>query len=52
VSDLKVSYAFINNKNLHWRNVDKTIDIDKTDYQALKVSFKVNGNKFERVILL
>ncbi|MFT4694484.1 MAG: type IV pilus assembly protein PilW [Francisella sp.] len=52
VSDLKVSYALINNKKLHWRNVDKTIDIDKTDYQALKISFKVNGKRFERVILL
>ena len=52
VSDLKVSYALIDNKNLHWRDIEKTIDIDKTDYKALKVSFKVDDNKFERVILL
>ena len=52
VSDLKVSYALINNKNLHWRDIQKTIDIDKTDYKALKVSFRVNSKKFERVILL
>ena len=52
VSDLRVSYALINHKNLRWHDVDKTIDIDKTDYEALKVSFKVSGKKFERVILL
>ena len=52
VSDLKVSYALINNKNLHWRDIEKTIDIEKTDYEALKVTFKVNDNRFERVILL
>lgn len=52
VSDLKVSYAFINNKHLHWRNVEKIIDLDKSDYEALKVSFMVNNKKFERVIIL
>ena len=52
VSNLKVSYALTDNKNLHWRSVRKTIDIDKTDYEALKVSFTVDDKKFERVILL
>ena len=51
VSDLKVRYALANNK-LHWHNVQKTIDIDKMDYEALKVSFKVDGKNFERVILV
>ncbi|AIT09883.1 N-terminal cleavage protein [Candidatus Francisella endociliophora] len=52
VSDLKISYSILNRKNLSWRDITRNTDLDDIEAKAIKVSFKLKGKLFEKVILL
>ncbi|MED7787662.1 prepilin-type cleavage/methylation domain-containing protein [Francisella sp. 19X1-34] len=52
VSDLKISYSILNRRSLHWREITRNVDLDDIKAKALKVSFKINGKDFDKVILL
>lgn len=52
VSDLKLSYSVLNRKNLSWREITNSVDLDDIDAKALRISFKIKSKQFEKVILL
>lgn len=52
VSDLKVSYADTYRQKMHWKYIYKNKNINDIDSKALRVTFKIKGKKFEKVILL
>jgi prepilin-type N-terminal cleavage/methylation domain-containing protein len=52
VSNLKISFANTYRKKLRWKQIYKTTDLEDVDSSALRITFKIKGKKFEKVILL
>ncbi|QLE79846.1 prepilin-type N-terminal cleavage/methylation domain-containing protein [Francisella sp. Scap27] len=52
VSNLKVSFANTYRNKLRWKQIYNTTDLEDGDSSALRITFKIKGKKFEKVILL
>lgn len=52
VSDLKISFVNTYRNKLRWKHLYKNVDLQNVDAKALRITFKIKGRKFEKVILL
>lgn len=52
VNNLKVSYATVENKSIIWNSISNDVDVDTLDTSALKFSFTIKNENFNKIILL
>ncbi|APC92194.1 MULTISPECIES: photosystem I protein M (PsaM) [Francisella] len=52
VENLQVEYATVSNNVITWNNVAADIDINSSNYPALKISYSIAGQTFNKIITL
>ncbi|WP_041263584.1 PilW family protein [Francisella salina] len=52
VSDLKLTYVVSDNKNLSWKEIYQDTSLNEIGAKALKISFKLDNQYYDKVVLL